>query len=319
MTAASAVYFLRGEEPSLLRDAVNDLVTELLGADDPALALADLAGEDDTVTAIVDAANTPPMFTERRVVVGRALQRFSADQLQPLVGYLADPSPTTSLVLVWEKGRVPQALLAGVKQAGGMQVDTAPGKGWLEEQLGSASVHLDKEAKALLASHLGEDVARLRGVLESLTAAYGEGARIDSAAVEPYLGEAGGRAPWELTDAIDAGDITTAIDRLRRVMTEERVAVMVIGTLAAHVGRLLRLDGADLTGEPDAASALGIHPFRAKKLAQQARRLGSEGIAQAVGLVAEADLDLRGAKGWPAELVLELLVARLAFLSRSAR
>jgi DNA polymerase III subunit delta len=36
-----------------------------------------------------------------------------------------------------------------------------------------------------------------------------------------------------------------------------------------------------------------------------------------VRLLSEADVDLKGAKAWPDELVLEVLVARLARLSRT--
>ena len=46
------------------------------------------------------------------------------------------------------------------------------------------------------------------------------------------------------------------------------------------------------------------------------RRLGSARIARAITLLAEADLDLRGATGLPGEVVLEVLVARLSRLAR---
>ena len=44
--------------------------------------------------------------------------------------------------------------------------------------------------------------------------------------------------------------------------------------------------------------------------------MGHDKIARAISLLAEADLDLRGATALPAETVLEVLVARLAHLSR---
>ena len=48
----------------------------------------------------------------------------------------------------------------------------------------------------------------------------------------------------------------------------------------------------------------------------QARRLGHDRIVRPIDLLAEADLDLRGGKAWPDHLVLEVLVARLATMSR---
>jgi DNA polymerase III delta subunit len=58
-----------------------------------------------------------------------------------------------------------------------------------------------------------------------------------------------------------------------------------------------------------------MHPFRAGKLLAQARRLGADGVARAVLLLADADLSLRGMTAWPDELILEVLVARLARLA----
>ena len=91
-----------------------------------------------------------------------------------------------------------------------------------------------------------------------------------------------------------------------------------LGTLHGHFARMLRLDGADVTGEKEAADLLGLKgsTFPARKAMGQARRLGHDRIVRAVDLLAEADLDLRGGKAWPDSLVLEVLVARLATISR---
>ena len=63
--------------------------------------------------------------------------------------------------------------------------------------------------------------------------------------------------------------------------------------------------------------------FPAKKALDQSRRLGHDGVVQAFTLLAQADRDLRGERAYPREiadeLVMEMLVARLANLSRLAR
>ena len=81
---------------------------------------------------------------------------------------------------------------------------------------------------------------------------------------------------------------------------------------------MLRLDGAEVIGGDEAARLLGMRSaFPAKKALEQSRRLGGDRIRQAITLLAEADLDLRGQCALPAELVLEILVARLARLQRA--
>ncbi len=326
MTAAgAAVHLVRGDDPSLVRDAVRDLVEELVGDGDRALVVDEYAGDEYPVGALADAAQTPPFLTDRRVVVGRELHRFRADELGPIVTYLADPLPTTSLVLVWESGAVPKSLLEAIKAAGGVRVDVDPGRNardqrqWLADRVKASGLRLDKAAIDVIADNLGEDLSRATGVLDTLASTFGEGASLGAADVEPYLGEAGATAPWDLTDAIDRGDLAGAVERLHRLIgAGERHALVVLATLHGHVQRALALDGADVRTEKDAAALLGMKgsTFPARKALETARRLGSDRIAQAVQLVARADLDLRGARAWPPELVLEVLVARLARLSR---
>ena len=318
------VYLVRGGDASLVRDAVVDVVEALVGDRDRALTVEELAGDDYELAAVVDAAQTPPFLTDRRVVVARDANRFgSADAVTPLVEYLADPLPTTRLVLVWGSGRLPRQLLEAIKRAKGVDVDPTPGRDqrrWVADQLSEAGLKLDAEARALIATTLGEDVARLRGIIETLLATFGPGARLEETDVVPYIGEGGALAPWELTDAIDGGDIPGALDRLhRRIGAGGWHALQVMATLHNHFGRMLALDGADVTRDRDAAELLGLDPkrsaFPARKAMQQARRLGHDRIARAIQLLAQADLDLRGEKDWPDHLVLEVLVARLAALA----
>ena len=94
--------------------------------------------------------------------------------------------------------------------------------------------------------------------------------------------------------------------------------VQVLATLHGHFANMLALDGDDVIGERDAAAVLGAAPFVAKKALEQSRRLGSARIAEAINLIAAADLDVRGASGLQAELVVEILVARLARQTRPA-
>jgi DNA polymerase-3 subunit delta len=95
-----------------------------------------------------------------------------------------------------------------------------------------------------------------------------------------------------------------------------------MATLHGHYARMLRLDGAGVRDEAEAAQLLGMKgsTFPAKKALNQTRRLGHEGVAEAIRLLSEADLDLRKfRKDWPEQLVMEVLVARLSRLGPRSR
>ena len=318
--AALPVYLVRGDQPVLLADAVKHLVAEL--SDMPE----ELSGDDYTVGALVDSAQTPPFFGDRRVVIARDVGRFSTHDVEPLVAYLRDPLPTTSLVLVAGGGQVARSLVDAVRKAGHVVDAGVPGgrgrSTWLAARLKEGPVRLDARAAAMVGDHLGDDVDRLGSLLEMLAAAYGQGARLGPEEVAPLLGGVGSVAPWELTDAIDRGDSAVAITVLRRLVGPGgRHPLVILATLHSHFGRMLRLDGADVADEAAAAALLGMtgSTFPAKKALLQVRRIGHAAVARAIQLLAEADLALKGAVDWPAEVVLEVLVARLSGLGRTSR
>lgn len=320
-TQTVPVHFVKGDDPSLVLDAVSKLLRELAG-DDP-FAVEDVSDAEEPVAAAVDAGRTPPFLAERRVVVLRDVGRFRVDELAPLLEYIEDPSPTTVLVLVAGGGQTNQKLTTLVRKVGHVTDVTVPsGKGrtaWIGDQLKGARVKLARAAVDQLNDHLGEDMGRLPGLLNMLEAAYGEGASVSVEDLQPFLGDAGGVAPWDLTDAIDTGQTELAISQLHRMLAAgDRHPLVVMATLHRHYASMLRLDGSEATNENQAAEILGVKPYPAKKALTQSRRLGHAGLQRAIELVAAADLDLRGATAWPEELVLEVLVARLSRLGPRA-
>ncbi len=138
------------------------------------------------------------------------------------------------------------------------------------------------------------------------------------AEIEPFLGEAGGVPPWDFTDAIDAGDTTKALTLLGRMMhAGGRHPLQIMAILHSHYSNIAKLDGVDARSEQDAMAATGIKsPYPAKKALANYRRLGPSSTRRAIELLAQADLDLRGAKDLEPELVMEVLVARLSKLRR---
>ena len=344
MSGAVPVHLVLGDDPRFRADATKALIAELLGADDPSLALeefslaargdarADAGGADGDAAAAppadgpplveraLSSASTPPFGTEGRVIVIREAGAMSSADADAVARYLADPCPTTALVLVAGGGRLSTALTKAVKSAGGREVKTAPAKTGdaLAAALDGAGVTLTAAAAHRVADWFGDDAGRVPALLDVLRAAYGEGARIDVDELEPYLGEAGGVAPYHLTGAIDKGDAAGALEILHRLRGASFHPLQVMAVVHKHYQRMLRLDDPSLGGEQAAVEALGgkVKPYPAGLALRQARLLGSDGLRSAYALLAKADIDLRGATALPEDAVLEVLVARLAALSR---
>ena len=327
---------ITGNDESLVVDELTTRIHEAVGGGDRSLMLDDFDADqstiDDTETAIrsaVDAASTMALFSEHRVVVLRHINEPKVDSLQPLVAYLANPVDSSHLLLT-ATGAVAKSVLDAVKKAGGTTVSTTVADKprerelWFREQLEGAGLKLDPGAIAAIVDRLGNDAGRFPGVVEVLLATFGRSTKLSRDDVMPFLGEAGMVAPWKLTDAIDSGDVPLALSTLHRMLgAGEMHALQVMAVLHRHFERLARLDGADVATPADAMELLGIKSeYPAKKAMAQYDRLGGDSVRDALQLLADADIHLRGGRDWAPELVMEVLVARLAKLStrrRSAR
>ena len=334
------VVLVTGDDESVIRDTVVLIDRHLVGEADRDSCLEELtlgtgldadASTQITVEHVVAAAQTPAFLTPRRVVVARHLGSLTTkDLVAPLVEYLGNPLETTVLVVVWDvaagsgvrKGPPPKSLLAAVGECNGVIVDTSRGKKtaeWVTAQLSAESFRLDSAAVARLVDHVGEQPDVLVATLTNLRGSFGVGDVIRLEDLEPVLGVTGDVTPWTLTDAISEGDVDGALTALQRMLVGGgRHPLAVLATLFSYVGNLVALDGAAVTGRDDAARLLGGSPFVATKALAQARRLGSERVADLATLVAQADLDVRRSQ-LGSELVVEVLVARMASRSGTTR
>jgi DNA polymerase-3 subunit delta len=317
------VVLVDGDDPILVGEAVGAVVAELLGDADRTLSVESHGGEDVDLAMVADSCATPPMLSDRRIVVLRDVGRWSADEVAPLLAYLDDPLPTTRLVLVGGGGQTAAKLSAAAKAKGRVvqtRVESRQADQWLKGRVEGSGVRLDRSASALVKEHLGEDHGRVVPLLQILEAAYGSGTSLSEEDVKPYLGQAGAVTPWTLTDAIDSGDAPAALTALHRLLEAgDRHPLVVLAVLHRHVQSILKVDSPSIRTDSQAAEALGIaegrSTFPAKKARSAARRWGSGNVAEAIGLLADAEVDLKGASGLPPETVLEVLVARLCRLA----
>jgi DNA polymerase-3 subunit delta len=317
-----ANFLVTGDDESLVRTAVAALVNDLVGDGDRSMMVDEFDGDEYELRVVVDAAQTPPFLTDKRVIVGRSVSRFNADDLPALLGYLENPLDSSDLVLAeGGDGRLSKKIVDAVK-ASGTIIATAPPKkagdrqAWIREQINAADLRMEPRAISRLVDWLGEEPARLDGVLGTLRGAFGDGGKLSLDDIEPFLGEAGGVPPWDFTDAISDGQTAKALQLLGRMIHGgQRHPLQIMSTLHSHYSGIAKLDGANARTEQDAMAATGIKsPYPAKKALQNYRRLGGASTKRAIELLAKADLDLRGARDLDAELVMQVLVARLSKL-----
>ncbi len=311
-------FLIKGDDPTLIAAELRSLVASILGDVQSDLALADL-DEQAEPADILDAGLTPPFLSDRRVVVVRDAGRFRGEEIDALEALFAQPLPTTTLVFVAGGGALSPKLTKRLKAVGEVIDASAPGanarRAWVADQCAERGLLVDAEAIGLLVQRLGDDAGRLTGILDTFELLTSPGDVLGVVDIEPYVRDAAVPPPWDLTDALATG---SADDALRVVHQQlhhgDCHPLVILATLAKYVTNLARLEGAGDLSDTEVAKRVGMSPYPAKKLNAHARRLSPRAIRRAQRLIAEADVDLRGARAWPGDYVLDVLVARLAKL-----
>ncbi|HTL85443.1 MAG TPA: hypothetical protein VL856_09680 [Acidimicrobiia bacterium] len=343
------IYLAQGADPVLRDREVHALIDTLLAGADRSFALddhtvasrrrtsdtaddiddagtgGDGALEQPVFAAITTALSSPPFMTECRVVVVREIGNLVADQGKWLAEWIADPLPGVHLVLVSGGGRTPAALDKAIKahaQATGPAAEQTAEV--LNKELKDAHLKLAPDAAKRVSAHLGDDAGRVPELVDLWHSTYGDDAVLDLDDIESYLGELGTAGRFDLANAVDRGDVATALETLHRLLTATSGAqpkplhpMQVMATLVFHYQRLVRLDDPEIVTKEHAAQALGMKSAGGARFPLEAsRRLGSDGLREAMRLLAQAELDLRGASGVDERTVIDVLIARLAALSR---
>ena len=116
---SAAIYQVSGSDPVLRCEALEQLLAELVGDDDRTLAVEEFTvpgraapgeaesdapsgaeGREEVVAAALNAAQSPPFMTARRVVVLNEVGNLGAGDVAPLVAYFDRPMDTTAFVVV---------------------------------------------------------------------------------------------------------------------------------------------------------------------------------------------------------------------------
>ncbi len=346
----SSLYLVKASDPVLRSRAAQTLIDELLdgedrtlvveeflipaktraGAEEPAGAApaADDAPPVPVVAAILNAAQSPPFMTSKRIVVVRDYEQLNAEEAAPIAGVLADLLETTVFVFVGGGGRAPKSLVDALKGGKTVGPDSEKTVDVLAAELEEAQLTLGKDAARIAAERLGDDAGRAAGLVEVLSAAFGPGANLSATDVEPYLGEAGSVPVFQLTNAIEDGKIASALSILDRLLTVTSARqpkpmhpLQVLGLLQSRYRKLLRLDDPNIRTTKDAHAALGGKgsTYPAQKALEASAALGTDGLRRAIDSLHQADLNLKGASAMPENTVLEVLVARLAALHSRSR
>lgn len=323
---ANSVIALIGNNQVIVNDETRSLVAELLEGNDPGMSLEEFTVNDDAISAderetflqrVVNALNTPPFIVDRRVVVVRNAYALTKAATAVFESWMNSPTPGVTLLLSGTASKAP-ALTKLADRVVDVSVGYNKEEAYLRGKFKEYHLSAEPAVFAAILDRIGEEVERVDALARTLQSVFGSH-KFSATDVEPYLGEMGNVPEWDLTDAVDKGRTSEALTTLRRMIESEgRVPVQIVGILQRHYLRLSQLHNSGAATTSAVMGLLGLKEYPAKKLLGTFNSLGSDRVAQAVHLVAQADVDLKGATALEPEITLEILVARLSRLSATS-
>ncbi len=316
MSAAPVVCVL-GDEPFLVDRALAALEAEVLaGAADPGLSREAFTAPAATAASVRSAAETLPFLGGRKLVIVRDAHRWTADQWKPLLPYLEAPNPSTCLVLVAEKLdrrlKAGKAVLAAAQVVACDRPRDAELAGWVRRLAGEHGLDLDPRVVQALVLRVGPDLQLLAREVEKLRAFAGDGGSVCLEDVEALVGESRATTVFALCDALGERRMDRALGALRRLLALGEPPVRLLYMIARHFRHLRAArdlaDGPGRAGPKQAAKVLGVPPFVARNVLQQAGRWERADLDGVLLRLVRADLALKSGGG---REVLEQLVLGL--------
>lgn len=307
-------YLIAGEEPLLRDTALEALETRVLAGAPRDFNLDRIEVDSASPARLEEALGTLPFMASQRLVVlregegrGAGIDESWGRGIEQALTALREPTTAVLVVVARKLDRRNRWVKAfrepAVEIACESPTATRELVEFLEGEAGRRDISISKDAAELLCERVGPHLLLLRQELEKLQLHVGPDGRIDRAVVALVISSVAEESIWELTDAIGQGRAADSLQLLAQMLNQGEASQAVLGALASHFRRLLRVEQGEAVKGP---------PFVVRKLEQQARRFPSVRLLGCLRAIHRADVDLKGAGVMRPERALEQLVIQLA-------
>jgi DNA polymerase-3 subunit delta len=284
------VYLLSGEQ-FLAEEALSKLREEV--GSDP---LSDVYLDNDfEVAELMGALQTPSLLGGRRLVVVHGAESLVKDQAEAIGMFAEAPSESAVLALVAAGKTKVDAI---VKKYGAVIALEGPrGRrlvSWIRERAREHSISVDDRGAWGLVDAVGTELRDLDGALSQLATALGNGARVGAAEVRKAFPRLADERIFAFTDAVGERKIAPSMTALRRLLEQGDEPLVLFGSLVSHIRKLLRIRPLVDQGKRAVASAAGLPDWRAQKMMDQARSYREEELVDALRVLAETDIEMKG-------------------------
>ena len=309
----NAFYLILGSEGALADRAISKLTAQLKNEN---CEITNLFAAETIVGDIADAL-APSLFSERRALILRDLQDLPEENREEITRYLASPDETLTLIFVHKGGIKGKALLDAIKKVKPEIISCEPLKKDVDKEAFIKELFLDLGRKAsqgavtALVGALGSDMRELRAAVSQIAADAPAGV-IDEVIIDKFHQGRVETSGFDVADATLDGNLSGALVALRSALETGTDPVMITSAIASALRALAKVSGVNRAAKSfELAGQLGMAPWQIDKARRQLHHWSPGALADAVGAIAQADAEVKGAASDPI-YSLEKAITRIA-------
>lgn len=287
------VFLIIGPEQYQCRKAAALVRNRVLTPEMLAFDCAEFVAGETRMEEIIEAANTFPMVSKRRVVFVSAVERLEKDEKEDekekeedvLLAAIPRLSPRTVLVLVaqdLDRRRKLYKTLRDeicVAEFPHLKDDRALGA-WAEAFVRKEGYRISPASIKKIVRLAGTDIQNLAAELEKLILYAGDAKEVPEKAVDDLVRENRQQRIFDLTDAIGRRDRNAALKSLANLMSTGEPALVVVIMMARHCRQVLIAQEGLRRRLParEIGSTAQIPPFKLDEFLRQARTANAAAV-----------------------------------------
>lgn len=293
----SNLYLFYGEEAYLRDEAVKRVNDTILSNRDFNYDL--LYGSSTTAEEILTIAQTPPVFSPWRVLIVKEVDKLPEKELESLLPYINNTSPSTCLIFIGEKADMRKRFFSALKEKG-VVIQFHPlfeGQiaGWIRSRVKELGFKIDDKAIEVLKEEVGTSLGLLDNELKKISLYTAGKGNIGEEDVLKVVGGSRTKTIFNLTEAIGDKKVEEAIKILRKILNEGEEPLKILSMITRQIRLIHRALALKEAGFPpeEIKGRIGISPRFFGAFFGQLQKHTRNGLLNAFKRIQRADLELK--------------------------
>jgi len=313
------LYLFSGEEEFLIRETVDLIVGAVVDPASRDFNFNVLYCRDTTAAELVNLAQTLPFMAKNRLIIAKEIDAFKASDIEELMSYLNDPSPSTCLVMIANQAKYDKKAVIAAVEAHGAVVRFYPlldeeVVAWIEGWARVRGLSLQRDVSQYLWQLVGNDLQKIKNELEKVEIYIKEKKSITFDDVKAVVGNFREYSTFDLAAALGQRNREKAFLILSQLIQEGDSPVGLLGSIAWNFRRLMLAKAMEANGIGYEEIKRKLKPpvifHQSASFKKQMKTFTMEELSRVFEIMKRADLALKSS-GLNGRLVLERMILKL--------